>query len=64
MTSLLRVEHLHSVTLTQHSCTSIDIVDDSVSESSNECFTLELSDGTETIDNPKLTTVCITDDDG
>lgn len=40
------------------------IVDDSVSESSDECFTLELSDATETIDNPKIATVCITDDDG
>lgn len=45
-------------------CTSIVIVDDSVSESSDECFTLELSDATETIDNPKIATVCITDDDG
>ena len=45
-------------------CTSISIVDDSVSESSDECFTVELSDGTETIDNPRVTTVCITDDDG
>ena len=43
---------------------TIDIVDDSTSEPSNECFTLELSDGTETIDNPSATTVCITDDDG
>ena len=43
---------------------TIDIVDDSTSEPSNECFTLELSDGTETIDNPSVSTVCITDDDG
>ena len=45
-------------------CVTIDIVDDSTSEPSDECFTLELSDGTETIDNPSIATVCITDDDG
>lgn len=44
-------------------CTSIVIVDDSVSEFS-ECFTLELSNGTVIIDNPNVVTVCITDDDG
>ena len=43
-------------------CVTIDITDDSTSEP-GECFTLELSDGTETIDNPSITTVCITDDD-
>lgn len=45
-------------------CTSIVIVDDTVSESSIECFTVELSDATETIDNPNVATVCIADNDG
>ena len=45
-------------------CASIVIADDSVSESSDECFTVELSDATETIDNPNVATVCISDDDG
>ena len=45
-------------------CTSIVIVDDSVSESNNECFAVGLSDATETIDNPSVATVCITDNDG
>ena len=45
-------------------CTSIVIVDDTVSESSNECFTVELSDATETLDIPSVATVCIADDDG
>jgi hypothetical protein len=46
---------------TSTQCTSIVIVNDTVSESHNECFTVELSNATETIDNPNVATVCITE---
>ena len=42
-------------------CVYVGIANDNISESSNECFTVRLSGGT---DIPNVATVCIADDDG
>ena len=51
-----------NTTLTQ--CVYVGVVNDNISESSNECFTVGLSSGTETVDIPSVATVCIADNDG
>ena len=48
-------------------CISIPIIDDSVSEADQECFTISLSESSGTGDltlNPAVATVCIDDTDG
>ena len=48
-------------------CISIPIVDDSVNEADQECFTVSLSESSGTVDltlSPAIATVCINDTDG
>ena len=45
---------------TSTQCTFIVIVNDTVSESGKECFTVELSNTTVTSNIPNVATVCIT----
>ena len=56
--------NINNSTSTQLQCISITIVNDTVSESSKECFLVILAASTETFDDHKVTTVCITDNDG
>ena len=48
-------------------CISIPIIDDSVGEADQECFTISLSESSGTADltlSPAVATVCINDTDG
>ena len=48
-------------------CISIPIIDDSISEADQECFTISLSESSGTADlilSPAVATVCINDTDG
>ena len=48
-------------------CISIPIIDDSISEADEECFTISLSESSGTADlilSPAVATVCINDTDG